>query len=110
MPNIFRNSTVKAVGVTPQNVYSVGAGVQSTIIGMTIANMISTPISASVTVSGAGIAGNVFLIKDATIAPGGSLVPIGGDQKVVIEANEFLQVNTSVASSADVLVSVLEIT
>ena len=76
---------------------------------MTIANMISTPISASVSLSGGNISGNVFLIKDATIAPGGSLVPIGGDQKVVLEAGDYLQVNTSVSSSADVVVSVLEI-
>lgn len=108
MPNTFRNSTLKAAGVL-QNAYAVGAGVQSTIIGMTIANMISTPISASVSISGGTISGNVFLIKDATIAPGGALVPIGGDQKVVLEAGDYLQVNTSVASSADVVVSVLEI-
>ena len=109
MANTFRNSTLKSVGAGLQNVYSVGVGVQSTVIGMTIANMISTPISASVSLSGGNISGNVFLIKDATIAPGGSLVPIGGDQKVVLEAGDYLQVNTSVSSSADVVVSVLEI-
>ena len=54
--------------------------------------------------------GNVFLVKDATIAPGGALVPIGGDQKLVLEAGDYLQVNTSVASSADVITSILEIT
>ena len=109
MPNIFRNSTLKSIGVTAQNVYAAGAGVQSTVIGMTIANMITTPISVSVSLSGGTITGNVFLIKDATVAPGGALVPIGGDQKVVLEAGDYLQVNTSVASSADVVLSVLEI-
>jgi len=37
-------------------------------------------------------------------------VPIGGDQKLVLEAGDYLQVNSSVASSADVVLSVLEIT
>ena len=109
MANTFKNSTLKSVGTSVQNVYAAGVGVQSTVIGMTIANMITTPISASVSLCGGTITGNVFLIKDATIAPGGSLVPIGGDQKVVLEAGDYLQVNTSVASSADVVVSVLEI-
>ena len=109
MANTFRNYTLKAVGTSASNVYAVGAGVQATVIGMSIANMITTPISASVIISGGGITSNVFMIKDATIAPGGALVPIGGDQKFVLEAGDYLQVNTSIASSADVIVSVLEI-
>ena len=53
---------------------------------------------------------NVYLVNSATIAPGGALVPIGGDQKLVLEANDYLQVNVSSSSSADVITSVLEIT
>ena len=49
------------------------------------------------------------MIKRATIAPGGALVPIGGDQKVVLEAGDYMRVQTSANSSADVIVSVLEI-
>jgi len=52
----------------------------------------------------------VQLVNGATIAPGGSLVPIGGDQKLVLEANDYLQVHVSSSSSADVITSVLEIT
>jgi hypothetical protein len=52
---------------------------------------------------------NVHVLKNSTIPPGGALVPIGGDQKLVLEAGDYLQVNTSIASSADVIVSVLEI-
>ena len=109
MANTFKNYTLKAVGTSATNVYAVGAGVQATVIGMSIANMITTPISASVSLSGGTISGNVFLIKDATVAPGGALIPIGGDQKFVLEAGDYLQVNTSVASSGDVIISALEI-
>ena len=52
----------------------------------------------------------MFLVKDATIAPGGALVPIGGDQKLVLEAGDYLKVNTSIDLSADVITSILEIT
>jgi len=110
MANSFKNNTLKSAGITAQNAYAAGVGVSATIIGMSIANMITTPISASVTISGGTITGNVFLIKDATIAPGGALVPIGGDQKLVLEAGDYIQVNTSVASSADIITSILEIT
>ncbi len=110
MANTFKNQTLKAAGTTAQNAYAAGAGVQATIIGMTIANITNSPISANVILSGGNITNNVYLVKDATIAPGGALVPVGGDQKLVLEAGDYLQVNTSVASSGDVIVSVLEIT
>lgn len=110
MPNTFKNQTLKAAGTTAQNVYAAGAGVQATVIGMTIANITASPISANVILSGGTITNNVYLVKDATIAPGGALVPIGGDQKLVLEAGDYLQVNTSIASAADVIVSILEIT
>ena len=110
MANNFRNYTLKAAGTTAQNVYAAGAGVQTTVIGMTIANITNSPISANVIISGGAITDNVYLVRNATIAPGGALVPVGGDQKLVLEAGDYLQVNTSVASSGDVILSVLEIT
>jgi hypothetical protein len=110
MANNFRNYTLKSAGTSTENVYAAGAGVQATVIGMTIANLITTPIGVSVTLNGGNVQGNVYVVKDATVAPGGALVPIGGDQKLVLEAGDYLRVNTSIASSADVIVSVLEIT
>jgi hypothetical protein len=110
MANTFRNQTLKAAGITAQNAYAAGAGVQATVIGMTIANITNSPISANVILSGGNITGNVYLVQSATIAPGGALVPVGGDQKLVLEAGDYLQVNTSIASSADVITSILEIT
>ena len=77
----------------------------ATISTLPIGNITSTSAT-----SGGNITNNVYLVKDATIAPGGALVPIGGDQKMVLEAGDYLQVNTSIASSVDVIVSVLEIT
>jgi hypothetical protein len=49
------------------------------------------------------------MVKNATIAPGGALVPVGGDQKLVLEAGDRLQVQMGTATSADVIVSVLEV-
>ena len=107
MANAFKNNFLKAVGTTAQNVYAPSSVISATVIGMSIANLITTPISANVIVSSAGV--DYYMIKNATIAPGGSLVPIGGDQKVVLEPGDYVQVNTSIASSADVILSSLEI-
>jgi hypothetical protein len=50
-----------------------------------------------------------YIIKNAVIPVGGALVPIGGEQKVVLEAGDAIKVISNNASSADVIVSVLEI-
>ena len=107
MPNTFKNSIVGAVGTAAVNAYVCPAATQTTAIGMTIANLNTNAITANVMLNAAG--SNVYILKSATIPPGGALVPIGGDQKVVLEAGDYLHVNTSIASSADVVVSVLEI-
>ena len=52
----------------------------------------------------------VFLTKQTSIPYGQTLVPVGGDQKIVLEAGDYLQVQSSTASSIDVIVSLLEIT
>ena len=108
MANSFKNYFLKDATTTAANVYAAGAGVQATVIGMTIANITDAPITANVTITSGGTAH--FLVKNAIIATGGSLVPIGGDQKVVLEATDYMQVQTSATDSADVIVSVLGIT
>jgi len=108
MANAFKNYFLKNANTVSQNVFAAGAGVQATVIGMTIANITNAPISANVTITAGGT--EYFMVKNATIATGGALVPIGGDQKVVLEATDYLRVQTSAADSADVILSVLEIT
>jgi hypothetical protein len=107
MPNTFKNFFLKNANTTSQNAYVTGAGVQSTIIGMTIGNTTTSPITANVTIVSGGV--SYFMLQSATISNGGALVPIGGDQKLVMEAGDYMQVQTSAANSADVIVSVLEI-
>ena len=51
-----------------------------------------------------------YMVKSATVPVGGALVPIGGDQKLVLEPTDVLKVISSLAASADVIVSLLEIT
>lgn len=108
MANAFKNFFLKNANTVSQNVYVAGAGVQATIIGMTVANTTDAPISANITITSGGT--DFFMVKNAIIATGGALVPIGGAQKVVLEATDFLRVQTSAANSADVIISVLEIT
>lgn len=53
---------------------------------------------------------NVFLVKDAPVPAGGALVPVGGDQKIVLQATDVIKVQSDTANSADTTLSILEIT
>jgi hypothetical protein len=75
-----------------------------------VANVANQNISVSVTLRDSSASKTVYLVKDALITQGGSIVLVGGEQKVVMEAGDYLTVTSSVATSADVIVSVLELT
>ena len=107
MANNFKNYGQAAVGTSPTTIYTAGAGVQSTVIGMTVSNILDVSITANVIVNIGS--SNYYMVKKASIDPGNSLVPIGGDQKLVLEAGDYIAVSTSNASSADVILSLLEI-
>jgi hypothetical protein len=108
MANTFKNSFQQNIGVSPITVYTAGSGVQATVIGMTVSNVTASDVKADILVNSSGT--DYFLVKGATIEPGSSLVPIGGDQKLVLEATDFLKVKSDTSSSLDVILSVLEIT
>jgi hypothetical protein len=107
MANNFKNYFLKNATTAAANVYVGPASTQSTVIGMTIGNTTASPITCNVTVVSSGT--TYFMLQNAIISNGGALVPIGGDQKLVMEAGDYMQVQTSTTNSADVIVSVLEI-
>lgn len=108
MANLFKSYPVKNVGTSPSTVYTCPSATQTTLIGLSVANTSASPITADAYVTRSAV--DYYLVKAATVAVGGSLVVVGGDQKVVLEPADVLKVVTSSASSADVFSSLLEIT
>ena len=50
------------------------------------------------------------VVKEAPIPSGGSLVVVGGDQKLVMQTGDSMRVKSDTASSIDAIMSILEIT
>ena len=109
MANTFKLATDTAVGTSAATVYTCPASTATTIIGLTIANIVSAQILVDVQVTN-NDGDNVYLVKAAPVPVGSSLVVVGGDQKVVLEAADTITVTSDTASSADVALSLLEIT
>ena len=109
MANIFKNSVTGSIGLTNTRVYTAPYNQTTTVIGLSVANVITQNISVSVTVTDNSATKTNHLVKSALITEGGQLVVIGGEQKVVLEPNDYISVVSTQAASADVIVSVLEI-
>jgi len=108
MANTFKNAVSSGIGTSPSSVYTVPAATTSTIIGLTVSNVTSSEITVDVIVTDTSASTSAHLVKAASVPVGGALVPIGGDQKVVLEATDIIKVTSSASSSADIIVSILE--
>ena len=97
MANTFKNFLSKSVGTSPATIYTCPSATQTTVIGLSVANITASPITADVYLTSSAV--DYYLIKSGVVPVGGALVVVGGDQKVV----------TSAATSGDVIASVLEI-
>jgi hypothetical protein len=110
MPNNFKRKLSRSIGTSLTQVgsYAVGSNTEVTVIGLDIANTSSSQVLVDATLNDGS--NDTYLIKEAPIPSGGSLVVIGGDQKVVLEPTDSIKVKSDTASSIDVVMSILEIT
>jgi len=107
MANTFKSYFSKSVGTSAATIYTCPSATQTTVIGLSVANTTTSPITCDAYITRSSV--DYYLIETATVPVGGSLVIVGGDQKVVLEVGDVLKVVTSAASSADVVCSLLEI-
>jgi type IV secretory pathway protease TraF len=107
MANNFKNYLSKNIGTSPATIYTCPSATQTTAIGLSVANTSASPITCDAYITSSAV--DYYLIKSAVVPVGGSLVIVGGDQKVVLEAADVLKVVTSAATSADAVLSILEI-
>lgn len=110
MANNFTRKVQRQVGTSLTSVgsYTVGANTQSTLIGLTVANITASNIVVDVALNDG--TNDTYIVKNATVLPGGALVAVGGDQKIVLEPGDSIRVKSDAATSADVVMSLLEIT
>jgi hypothetical protein len=108
MANTFTRYVAKGVGTSASTLLTAGASTQTTVIGLTVANTTSSPISVSVLITASAV--DYYIVSQATVPVGGSLALFGGDGKLVLNTSDAFKVLSSVASSADAIVSVLQIT
>lgn len=100
MANTFKNYVAASVGTSATTVYTVPASTTAVTIGLTVANTTTSQITVDVQAAG------VYVVKGAPIPAGSGLSVLDG--KIILEATDTVVVTSDTASSADVILSVLE--
>jgi len=116
MANAFKNVTVRATSLAADTDAPIGSAVASgathTIIGLSIANITSGVITTSVKLTNSST--ETYIVKDAPIPAGGSLLTAGGDQKIVLwytgGNGDLIKVQSNTANSMNIVLSYLEST
>ena len=108
MANSFKRKTSAGIGTgyTPIDSYTVPASTEVTVIGLTVSNVTGSTVKATVSL----FDGSTFtsIVTDGPVPAGGSLVVVGGDQKLVMETGDDMRIKSDTASSLDVVMSILE--
>jgi len=104
----YKNSITTGIGTSLTQVYNpTTTGVQSTVIGLNIANTTTQPVTVSVTMTVGATTG--YLIRNATIPAGNALDVVGSTGKLVVAQSNAISVQSSLASSLDVVISAVEV-
>jgi hypothetical protein len=100
MANTFKNYVSTDVGTSAVTTYTVPASTTSVMIGCNIANTTSSQIKVTVQAAGAHV------VKTVPIPASSAISVLDG--KIILETTDTVVVTSDTATSADVIVSVLE--
>ena len=110
MANTFTRKTSQNVGTSPGQIggYTVPSSTTTIVIGLVCTNTTGSAITANVYLANA--TANTYIVANAPISSGASLIPVGGDQKIVMITGDKIYVQSSAATSIDAILSIMEIT
>lgn len=100
MANTFKNYTSASVGTSPTTVYTVPSSTTAVVIGCNVANRTGSQILVDVQLN------STYIVKGAPVPSGSALSILDG--KIIAETTETIVVTSDTATSADVILSVLE--
>ena len=113
MANTFKLKTKAGIDASLVTIYTVPSSTKTVIIGLTIANVKGSSVTADaqvVTASSSGEnADDVYIVKGIPL-PSGSSIEIMSGNKIVLEAGDIVKVKGSVTDAVDAMLSIMEIT
>ena len=110
MANTLKNILRTQLSTDSATLYTCPSATKTIIIGMSAANVLpnnNVNFSAAI-MDSATDSDPTHIIRNATIAPGGTEVIVGGDHKIILEPTHRLKAVASESNSLDIVVSFVE--
>ena len=110
MANTLKNILRTQLSTDSATLYTCPSATKTIIIGMSAANVLpnnNVNFSAAI-MDSATDSDPTHIIRNATIAPGGTEVIVGGDHKIILEPTHSLKAVASDSDSLDIVVSFVE--
>ena len=110
MANTLKNILRTQLSTDSAKLYKCPSATKTIIIGMSAANVLpnqNVNFSAAI-MDSATDSDPTHIIRNATIAPGGTEVIVGGDHKIILEPTHRLKAVASDSDSLDIVVSFVE--
>jgi len=110
MANTLKNILRTQLSTDSATLYTCPSATKTIIIGMSAANVLpnqNVNFSAAI-MDSATDSDPTHIIRNATIAPGGTEVIVGGDHKIIMQTADRLKAVASDSDSLDVIVSYVE--
>lgn len=104
----FKSKIENNVGTSKTTVLTAPSGTSITLISLSLANIIGESVESSAILFKNSKGEECFIVKDGIISPGSSLLAAGGNQKIVMEENDEIRVESNEDDSVDVILSYLE--
>ena len=108
MANNFKLKTKANVGVTTTNIYTAPSATTTVVIGITAANVSASNINIGIGITRAS-ADDIEIGKNIPLPQGSSLEFMQGN-KVVLETNDQINVDSDINNSVDAALTIMEIT
>ena len=111
MANTFKLKTAtggSTAANSPITVYTTPASTTTIVIGLTLSNLVTQSIAATVLIENSD-GDNVTFLKNVPLPQGSALEVMAGN-KVVLEATDTLTVNSDTNNSIDASLTIMEIT
>ncbi len=100
---------MSSVADTTDALYTVPSSTTTIILGLTLCNVHTAQVSATVEIVDTSASITSTVIKDAPIPVGGSLEIMSGN-KIVVETTDVVKVSSSIADKISATMSIMEIT
>jgi hypothetical protein len=108
MAGIFVSKRSASIGnvLTKVGDYTVAANTRAVVVGLTVSNTSNVSVYANVAVNDG--TNNYYIVKNAPIPAEGALVVVGGRQKLVLQTDDSIKINSSGVDSLSAIFSAME--